>query len=531
MTRRTPLAVTAVALLAGALSWPAAAQVETAPAPRADGALAYNAVMTADGRALPVYPVRDRDAAVKAVAFDRKAGVLTAYDPHRVLWSNRIGDGQVFGGFDFNGDGWLDLGVARSQDTGENCGTKPVHATWLDLIDGKTGRLIPHLTPPTRSKCWDFRTPADRDPAKNYPTEQWTTLSVLFGEGTNTLAVLLYYAQDGEFLTYRPDGGDFARRRFLFPSTAAFDAAYRGRARPSPWHPGTSFHQNAHTANGLIVAAPGGPRLVFFTSGRVVQYAVNAPSPGQLLADCPFMSGGRSDLSGRNYGLVMRDGRLPLVVLVAGTGANSVYSDMLSGKQQFDDWGQIERHVAVYNLQTNRIDDRFFSYAHDNHDANKYEGRVVYPAESLLPTAPGAPSRLAYNVYQAGRWYFHVSRPGASPDARIYKDLFVWDVRDLDGDGVKEVVASPAHDDTDPDVPGYYFVKWRTAIYHWDEANETLVGVKTFPGVIPHLVAAFREPTRTTSMGYLYPALTTVRDGRLKFVAMDGNKKVRLLDY
>src|SRR5438034_137779 len=79
-----------------------------------------------------------------------------------------------------------------------------------------------------------------------------------------------------------------------------------------------------------------GPRLVFFTSARVAQYAIGPPGPGQLLADRTFRSGGRKEMSGRNYGLVMRDGTLPLLAFIGGTNANTLHADMLSGKQQAD---------------------------------------------------------------------------------------------------------------------------------------------------------------------------------------------------
>ena len=57
-------------------------------------------------------------------------------------------------------------------------------------------------------------------------------------------------------------------------------------------------------ANGLIVD----DRVVFFTSARVVAYSLSALSSDQLLDDTPFLSGGRTDIAGRNYGLVLHDG-------------------------------------------------------------------------------------------------------------------------------------------------------------------------------------------------------------------------------
>jgi hypothetical protein len=489
----------------------------------------YNAVVRGTGEVLPVYPVHDPGAKITGVAFRYDGDVLTAFDPIEELWSRKVGKGQVFGGFDYNQDGWIDLAVARSQEIDERCGDVAMNVSWVELIDGKTGEPAGFKTPQAKSLCWDFRTPTDRDPKKVYPTTQWTNLSVLFGAGTRTLALLPYYAEDGQFLTWQGPPGTFEQTKFLYPSTPRFDALYKGAVRPNPFSGQTGFVKDAHVANGMMVTTPAGPRLVFFTSGRVVQYAVAPFGPGQLVADRPLLSGGRKELAGRNYGLVTREGGGPLVVLIGGTNAYSLFADMRTGKMETDPWGQLERHIAIYNLQSNQIDDRFFSYALDNNGAAKYEGRVAYPNGCLLAAGPGLPSRLGYNVYQKGHWYFHVSRPGSTADAQVFRDLFVWDIRDLDHDGRQEIIASPSRYDSDPDVPGYYFVKRETWILTWDDAAERLATQKTYPGVIPYLKESFRAPTTTTSMGYLYPVLTTVEDGRLMLLGLDGKNGIALL--
>lgn len=87
---------------------------------------------------------------------------------------------------------------------------------------------------------------------------------------------------------------------------------------------------------------------------------------------------------------------------------------------------------------------------------------MVYPDTPFVDAT--TPSRLAFNVYAGGRWNLHVTVPGATPDALIMLDWFLWDIRDLDADGADEWVLSPTKDRADPDVPGYYFAKWRTVI-------------------------------------------------------------------
>ena len=76
-------------------------------------------------------------------------------------------------------------------------------------------------------------------------------------------------------------------------------------------------------ANGLIIT-PGtpdksgtaSPRMVFLTSSRVVQYALEDFNPKQLLADFPFLTDNRTYIVGRDYGLVAQDPAAP--DLVAG---------------------------------------------------------------------------------------------------------------------------------------------------------------------------------------------------------------------
>jgi hypothetical protein len=280
-----------------------------------------------------------------------------------------------------------------------------------------------------------------------------------------------------------------------------------------------------------MIDVGGEDRLICFTTGRVLQYAANAPlGRGQLLADRPFLAGGRQDADGRNYGLVQRDPAAPYVALISGTSTFTMFSDMQTGKMAADPMGGITRHVAVYNYQTNQIEERLFSVAHAENEASKYDGRIVFPAHALLATSPRTASRLGYNEYRGGHWYFHISRPGSVADETMLRDLFVWDIRDLDNDGQQEIVASPARYANDPDVAGYYFVKRETMLLRWDERGRQLVQGKRYPGAIPHVMQCFTEGNCSSSLGYLYPVLTTMRDGQLELILNDRGT-VRTVPY
>ena len=489
---------------------------DDAPPPCPRGGV--NALRRADDTVLPLYPVGDGTGAVRAVAFAWDGTTLEALDQDgRPLWSAAPGAGPLAGGMDFDADGWPDLVLAQSAPTGEVCGTTPTVDTRLTAVRGVSGEVLADLVAPLRDLCWTFGT-------TTYPTSQWTIGTVLFGAGTPALALSPYYATTSWFASW--DGAGFATETFHYPSSAAYDSSYTADL-PNPWGTGTSYLASSHVANGLIAEVAGVPRLVFFTSGRVVHYAVGPPGPGQLLRDAPYLTGGRTDLAGRNYGLVAVDPQDPdLLVLLAGASSWTVHDDLVRAAMVSDPWGQIERHVTVHRLSTGAVDDRFYSYAHDASDGHQYEGRVVYPAGPFVRTGSGGPSRLAYNVYAGGHWWLHVSQPGSTADAQALRGRFLWDVRDLDGDGSDEWISSPVELPGDPDVPGWYFPRWRTDVLRWDEATETLTLLATHEGAIPQLVAAFRRPDRTASQGYLYPVLTVsdpaTCEARLVLRAADG---------
>lgn len=108
-------------------------------------------------------------------------------------------------------------------------------------------------------------------------------------------------------------------------------------------------------------------------------------------------------------------------------------------------------------------------------------------------------------VYEGGHWMLHVSVPGDPADAAVIRGIALFDIRDLDGDGIDEWIATRTELDGDPDVPGYYFPKWRADIYHWDDATLTLQLVVSDESGLPVPLTAFRAPDRSSSAGYLAP--------------------------
>ncbi|MEO7091883.1 MAG: hypothetical protein ABI175_01450 [Polyangiales bacterium] len=477
-------------------------------------AAGVNAMIASDGGLWPIYPTKGGP----FVAFQRTGAKLAVTrEDGGLVYETTVGDGELFGGFDVDDDGFPDFGLTRREATGEICGAIAMSNTSLELHAGANGKQLA-TTPREKDLCWTFG-------ATTYPTTQWSSLGVMFGDETTTIALAAYYAKVASFGTW--SGSAFSYDQLDYPSTAAFDAYPAAKTNVY----GTGKHtDNPHVANGLLMKVVGEQRLVFFTSSRVVQYAVGPRSLAQLRVDHPFITAGRTDLVGRDYGLVARDpGDGGLLVLLSGTSMWTVYQDMVTAKMESDPWGQIERHVTVYDTAADALDDRFYSYAHDGGDANKYEGRVAYPDRPFLRAATGR-SRIAYSVYAGGHWWLHVSQPGKTADAWTQRGVVLWDVRDLDGDGVDELVLSQVEAPSDPDVPGYYFPRWQTFLAHLSADGSKLVTTRTFDGAIPELVGAFRDARRTTSFGALYPSLTVSDRGKPKLVLRKADGTRLLVD-
>lgn len=451
-----------------------------------------------DGTPVPAYPVSHPAVASISYVYDGQAMLQAIDETGEVWWTVEVGERQIFGGFDFDQDGWPDVGLVKTNDTGEMCGSEILSETSIEFVKGMTGEILTPISP-LKDLCWDFEESV-------YPTSQWTAGGVLFGTQAGSLAISPYYATNSWFLQYAEN---WNLTSFIYPSTQSFDGTYPVASKPNLWDEEVAFVENSHVANGLVVESGTGSKLVFFTSGRVVQYAFGSYGEEQLVADHPFLSGNRKDLAGRNYGLVAVDPAYPQhVALLAGTDAFTLFLDRITGKQESDEWGGIERHVAIYNTGTDALDDRFYSTAHDGQDGYKYEGRVVYPANPFVLTGvENQPSRLAYNVFEKGRWNLHISKSGSTEDLTVLKGLYLWNIQDLDGNGTAEWVISPTDSGEDEvEIPAY-LPDWETQLYQWDESILTLQLAGKFAGVIPYLLPSFRTPMATSTRNFLYPLL------------------------
>jgi hypothetical protein len=470
----------------------------SAQAPPPPQAVTANALVLPSGQVVPLIPTPN-SALTEAIGFFQSNATVTAYNQDGiVLWSKVLGAGQLFGGFDFDGDGIPDLGIVRVTPTGGWWGSGPIDMTSLLFYHGADGTFA-GSTDPMEDQLWTFGNVA-------YPTQQWATDTVIFGSG-QTMLVGPQYSTTSWFL--QGVGQSLATVGALdYPSTAAYDLEYT-QAQPNPFDGSTDYIAHSEVANGLIVNTAAGPVAVFWTTARVVQYSVGPLGSNQLISDDPYLNGGRSDLAGRAYGLVAQDPNDPDdLSLLAGTSAMALYTDAVTGKIAYDPLGGIERHVDIYSVSGDApLQQLFYSYAHDDGNAYLYNGRVAFPADPYLRVAPGTPSRLAYNVFSDGEWCLHISQPGSVNDAVIIPDVYLWDIVDL-GNGRDELITSP----TRGSAP--YFPQWKTVCYTWNDATLSLNTKLAINGGIPYITEHFRTPTTSSSQGYLFPVNVAMVDGR-----------------
>ena len=491
----------------------AAAMVAAANPASATPPPAGNVIQLANGTIVPVYTVTG-SATVSAVGFKILSGQVTAYDQSgNILWQKPT-DQTHTGfqtGFDYDGDGWPDLALPVYEPTGGTCGISTIYTSTLYFYSGQNGALQTPLSPQA-DICWSFQgtTP--------YPTKQYTTNTVKSGTGTSDLLISPQYATTSWFLRYT--SGSFVTDGALYyPSTSSYDAEYPAAVN-NAYGTGTKYVTYSHVANGLFTTVNSQTRALFWTTARVVQYNLGPLATTQLAADNSYLTGGRTDIGGRNYGVVAVD---PVntnnIGLIAGTANLSLYQDMYDGVMQNDPYGGIERHVSLYHPSTNAVTDQFYSYYHDNSDGNGYINRVSFPANPWIKTG-GSASRLAYNVYSGGHWYLHITEPGSLTDRYALKDMFLWDISDVNGDGVDELVTSPTRYTNEPDVPGYYLPHWQTDLQSWTEGTQALSAFRTYSNAIPRLDTHGVTATTTTSDDGLYPVQIAVSSGGVRSLAM-----------
>lgn len=471
--------------------------------------------MRFDGQVLPLYH------AARAIGFENGNAMTSAFDQQgKIIWQKSLGSGSMFGGFDYDADGVPDFALVKVKPSANSCMgiTVPINTSWLEVYSGATGAFLMSTTP-TDDICFPDLGPTNVNQA-------WQPGTLYIGSSGTVIAAHDYPTQADDFI-FQGLGVNPLDNVFVLPATSAYDSEYPN-AKSSLGDPTHDYETRSYQPVGIIVNYAGINRYVFFTTRRVMQYAVAPLGPTQLIADHPFVA--RPDLVGRAYGMISADPQnSEHVAVVAGASALTVFVDMVGGSIGYDPWGGIERHVTIYDLASNTTDQTFYSYAHDDNDGWKYKNRIVFPTHYWLSTGSGY-SRIGFNLFGTdGHWHFDITAPGTTAVASDNIDLFVWDIRDIDGDGVLDVIASPTGH-TYTSGYGYYFPDWTTTVYSWNAATAHLDPKYTLTG-IPYLTAGFMEANDfdgSASGGLMYPVLSGIENNMLGIYTQDKSGTVSL---
>ena len=420
------------------------------------------------------------------------------------------------GGLDVNADGFPELFAAQTGLAPDTvCNGVPVDHSQISILDGKRGKLLYAVKAPN---CADSYSPG------SFKYQQLYIGSVLFGAGKEVY-VVRQYENRGSAMTFAA-GTFHSLGTSVFPSTDAYGDIYSNAAT---LYDGTKQITGSHAANGLIITVGGQSRVLFFTSGRVVQYALAKTTPLPLVNDTPFLSHqskqDRYDDAGappcfdgcRNYGTVARvtvNGRQK-IILISGTTADTLATDARNGTKTTDAWGGLARHVNVYDPGTGVMEtSRYHSYAYDPAQSklHQYGGRILIPAHPIAVMR--SKTFLFYNVYgqvngrkdttPEDRWEVSVNEVNAngSLSEKRVPDTFIWDiVHDASGSPILVGTKTSGYW---PEKEGGVFV---TRLGSGSGAGAISWRLSK-PG-LPRMAPAFREKDISSSSGCLMSVLVT----------------------
>jgi hypothetical protein len=421
-------------------------------------------------------------------------------------------NGGINGGLDFNSDGYPDLSVVKNIPTQTSCGVSVLNNGYQYIVSGSDGAILV-TSGPFLDTCW---------PELNYASLKLASNSVQYGSSKGHFAFVPQYHSQGWFYHY--NGGNITATPFITPLTSSFDATYVND-KPAISSAPNSFVPNSQSYYGII---NGLNRYVGFASERISQFDIFNYNANQLLTDNTFKA--RTDIAGRTYGLYSFDPKNSSYLSnIEGTSAYSVYADLMSGNRDYDVLASIERNFILFNTETNQVQQRFYSYTHDNNNTNQYFARLVHLTHPNLPST-AILSHIMYNVYNEigdERWTLHISNPGLTSDVLLLKNIFVWDTVDLNNDGNVEVIASPV---TALKNGYYYFPDWKTQIYTWNKDSKTLDLKQTLSSIIPTIRQFYTEENAQASAGYTAQIMFTKNGGKIQMIANDLNKQTVKVD-
>jgi hypothetical protein len=429
---------------------------------------------------------------------------------------------------DWSADGVLDVVAVATEPAGGTCGADPMLRTHLLFVDGADGSIESPASP-LDDLCWTF-------PTATYPTRQYYTGSVVVADFApshegNEVILFPYYATMGWVLNRAGAGAwimlqaetDPSFRHLFYPSTESFDTEYNATnaapCQPSPWGGGACYVQYAHCANPVTTSSG---NLFLLTSGRAVSYRPDLSPTG----DHVWAAGGRTDHAGRNYGLVTRFAMNggEYVTLHGGCSSANMQEAMRAGELTTagNPLCGIHRHYEIFSIVSGVVGthaSRFYAYAPE---PGIHEGRLQYPRNAVFRNEPSGTVWSAWSLYEGGRWNAVVADP-LSPDAPAVTlaSCFLWDVRDLDGDGAPELLVTFLPTGAAAGSVESLIPPWSVEILAFD--GEEIVSQGGVEGWVPAMVAQPNRASLRSSDGALFPAAVTdvENDGVLEPVVTD----------
>lgn len=384
---------------------------------------------------------------------------------------------------DFTGDGVPDaiLRVA-TREPSKTCGGQPLTVTQLVLVDGASGRSWTPL-PALEDICW-----SGFGSSPPYATRQWGTGTAYvgdFGGVSGAVITFPYYATAGTVMRFTGDGfaavAGAAVGDLVYPSTARYDLVYN-RTNPTrcsvPYPPGPCFIPYAHVPNAVLA----GSDLFVLTSARAFLYR---PDFGPT-SDLTWISGGRLDNGGRNYGLVttMSDAS---IALIGGCSVLNTAQEMRAGGiSNFD--CSVHHHYEWFSVASGQIQahaSRYYGYVTTD---GPLENRIEYPLHAA--SAITGRRNAIFDLYRKGSWAIELLENPAQPDA-VYElpGWYAWDALPLGADGSWAVLASRvgAATASSPALPDWSFdvLAWR---------NGQLSSEGHFEGLVPALLQYPNSP-------------------------------------
>lgn len=430
---------------------------------------------------------------------------------------------------DFDGDGVTD-GIFQILVTPANptrCGTGLVRTTRLMFVSGARGAVSWPLGP-TPDICWDgFGT------TPPYTTHQWALGTAYIGPTTssasNDVAVLPYYAARGLDLHDSSSGWstvvEGAVSKLIFPSTPEFDQVYDA-ANPTPCSDpiagGPCYVSNSHVANAVFVDAASGGGLFVLTSWRAFIYG----SDLRPHSDLTWLSGGRTDNSGRNYGMLENlPGKPGQIVLIGGCGGEISRYSMLTGTPFGGPCG-LHHHYEWFSVSDGHIVAHASKYYGYSGTDGPWEGRIEYPFHAASGFA-GTPGTMVFNLYRNGQWRVVVMTDPSRPEsAREFPGWYVWDNIELPNGSVQMLAtgAPGGGGDLSRVLP------WEFNVLQWNGAG--LVSRHHIDGLVPAIVAYAPTAGLHTSDDLPYGGLTTRATSGTWLLVEDrsGNRSEMLID-